>query len=255
MNNRNKSNKSNKSNNNSYWIIGKHAVESALKNPRRVKYKLCITKENLASLEIDNLELKPDIMSRSEISIIAENANTHQGIALLVKPLETNNLNNYLENSKEVKKTFIILDQITDAQNIGAIIRSASAFSASGIIILDKNSPNENATMAKAAVGTLEFMPLFKVTNLVQTLNKLKKYNFWTIGLEAKAAQTLKELSDNTKLFSENIAIVMGSESKGLRELVKNNCDMTAKINIKRSIESLNVSVALAITLYEINRT
>jgi 23S rRNA (guanosine2251-2'-O)-methyltransferase len=109
--------------------------------------------------------------------------------------------------------------------------------------------------MAKAAVGTLEFMPLFKVTNLVQTLNKLKKYNFWTIGLEAKADQTLKELSDNTKIFSENIGIVMGSESKGLRELVKNNCDMTAKINIKRSIESLNVSVALAITLYEINRT
>ena len=249
MNNRNKNN------NNSYWIVGKHAVESALKNPRRIKYHLCLTKENLASLEINNLELKTDIMSRADISTIADNPNTHQGIALLVKPLDTNNLNNYLESNKESKKTFIILDQITDAQNIGAIIRSASAFSASGIIILDKNSPNENATMAKAAVGTLEFMPLFKVTNLVQTLNKLKKYNFWTIGLEAKAAQTLKELSDNTKIFSENIGIVMGSESKGLRELVKNNCDMTAKINIKRSIESLNVSVALAITLYEINRT
>ena len=249
MNNRNKKN------NNSYWILGKHAVESALKNSKRMKYHLCITKENFASVELKNLELKTDIMSRSEISAITDNPNTHQGIALLVKPLETNNLNNYLESNKENQKTFIILDQITDAQNIGAIIRSASAFSVSGIITLDKNFPNENSTMAKAAVGTLEFMPVFKVTNLVQTLNKLKTYNFWTIGLEAKADQTLKQLSDNTKIFSENIGIVMGSESKGLRELVKNNCDMTAKINIKRSIESLNVSVALAITLYEINRT
>ena len=249
MNNRNKSH------NNNYWVVGKHAVESALRNSRRIKYHLCITKENITDLELNDLQIKTDIMSRSEISTITDNPNAHQGIALLVKPLETNNLNNFLESNKESQKTFIILDQITDSQNIGAIIRSASAFSASGIIILDKNSPNENAAMAKAAVGTLEFMPLFKVTNLVQTLNKLKKYNFWTIGLEAKADQTLKQLSENTEIFSENIGIVMGSEGKGLRELVKNNCDMTAKINIKRSIESLNVSVALAITLYEINRT
>ena len=89
----------------------------------------------------------------------------------------------------------------------------------------------------------------------MQTLNKLKKYNFWTVALDAKANQTLKQLSDSTKIFSENIGIVMGSEGKGIRELVKNNCDIIAKINIEKSIESLNVSVALAITLYEINRT
>jgi 23S rRNA (guanosine2251-2'-O)-methyltransferase len=249
MNNRNKKNNQN------YWIIGKHAVETALKNSKRIKYHLCATKENFTSLSLNDLQIKTDIMSRAEISKITDNQNTHQGIALLVKPLEANNLNSYLENNRENKKSFIILDQITDAQNIGAIIRSASAFSASGIIILDKNSPNENSIMAKAAVGTLEFMPLFKVTNLVQTLNKLKKYNFWNIGLDAQADQTLKQLCDKTKIFSENIGIVMGSEGKGLRELVRNNCDMTAKINIERSIESLNVSVALAITLYEINRT
>ena len=98
-------------------------------------------------------------------------------------------------------------------------------------------------------------MPLFKVANLSQTINKLKKNDFWIIGLEAQADQTLKQLSKNTEIFSENIGIIMGSEGKGLRELVQNNCDFTAKINIKRSIESLNVSVALAITLYEINRT
>ena len=107
--------------------------------------------------------------------------------------------------------------------------------------------------MAKAAVGALEFLPIFKVANLTQTLNILKKNNFWSIGLEAKAKQNLKQLNAKTNIFSSNIAIVMGSESKGLRELVKNNCDMTAKIDISSSIESLNVSVALAITLYEIN--
>tara|TARA_B100001059_G_scaffold187751_1_gene189993 strand:+ start:77 stop:826 length:750 start_codon:yes stop_codon:yes gene_type:complete len=245
----------NKNSNQSYWIIGKHAVEAALKNSKRIKYHLCLTKENFTALSLNNLQIKTDIMSRSEISTITDNLNTHQGIALLVKPLEANNLNTYLEKNQENQSTFIILDQITDAQNIGAIIRSASAFSAAGIILLDKNSPNENSTMAKAAVGTLEIMPLFKVTNLVQTLNKLKKYNFWTVALDAKANQTLKQLSDSTKIFSENIGIVMGSEGKGIRELVKNNCDIIAKINIEKSIESLNVSVALAITLYEINRT
>jgi len=248
-------NKKTKNNNYNYWIIGKHAVESALKNSKRIKYRLIITKENFSIIELNGLQIKTDIMMRSEISKLTDNSNTHQGIALLVKPLEKNNLNNYLENSKDKKQTFIILDQITDAQNIGAIIRSASAFSATGIITLEKNSPNENSIMAKAAVGALEFMPLFKVANLAQTINKLKKYNFWTIGLEALADKTLKELSENTEIFSENIGIVMGSEGKGLRDLVKNNCDFTAKINITRSIESLNVSVALAITLYEINRT
>ena len=245
----------NKNSNQSYWIIGKHAVEAALKNSKRIKYHLCLTKENFTALSLNNLQIKTDIMSRSEISTITDNLNTHQGIALLVKPLEANNLNTYLEKNQENQSTFIILDQITDAQNIGAIIRSASAFSAAGIILLDKNSPNENSTMAKAAVGTLEIMPLFKVTNLVQTLNKLKKYNFWTVALDAKANQTLKQLSDSTKIFSENIGIVMGSEGKGIRELVKKNCDIITKINIEKSIESLNVSVALAITLYEINRT
>ncbi len=245
----------NKNSNQSYWIIGKHAVEAALKNPKRIKYHLCLTKENFTALSLNNLQIKTDIMSRSEISTITDNLNTHQGIALLVKPLEANNLNTYLEKNQDNQSTFIILDQITDAQNIGAIIRSASAFSAAGIILLDKNSPNENSTMAKAAVGTLEIMPLFKVTNLVQTLNKLKKYNFWTVALDAKANQTLKQLSDSTKIFSENIGIVMGSEGKGIRELVKKNCDIITKINIEKSIESLNVSVALAITLYEINRT
>ena len=245
----------NKNSNQSYWIIGKHAVEAALKNSKRIKYHLCLTKENFTALSLNNLQIKTDIMSRSEISTITDNLNTHQGIALLVKPLEANNLNTYLEKNQDNQSTFIILDQITDAQNIGAIIRSASAFSAAGIILLDKNSPNENSTMAKAAVGTLEIMPLFKVTNLVQTLNKLKKYNFWTVALDAKANQTLKQLSDSTKIFSENIGIVMGSEGKGIRELVKKNCDIITKINIEKSIESLNVSVALAITLYEINRT
>jgi len=159
-----------------------------------------------------------------------------------------------LKNNMDLTQTFIILDQITDSQNIGAIIRSAAAFSVSGIIMLDKNSPNENSTLSKAAVGTLEKVPLFKVSNIVQAINLLKKYNFWTVGLEAKAIKTLKEISETSKIFSGNLALVMGSESKGIRKLIKNNCDITAKIEIKNSVESLNVSVALAISLYEINR-
>ena len=244
----------NKSKTLKYWIIGKHAVEGALNNPDRTKYRLCITEENYEKINIDNIKIEPEIMSRTDISKLTNN-NIHQGLALLTKPLEKQNLNNYLNQNKNKKKIFIILDQINDSQNVGAIIRSATAFNASGIIILDKNSPNENSALSKAAAGTLEIMPLFKVSNLVQTIKLLKQNDFWTIGLEAKADQTLKEINETSQIFSENVAIVMGSESKGIRNLVKDNCDMTAKINIKNSLESLNVSVALAISLYEINRS
>lgn len=247
-------NNKNRNTNDRYWIIGKHAVESALKNTKRIKDRLCITKEASLLLDLRDVQIKPEYMTRSEISKLSDNQNTHQGIALLVKFLEKNNLNTYLENNVNKKKLFIILDQITDPQNIGAIIRSASAFSASGIIALEKYSPNENSIMAKAAVGALEFLPIFKVANLTQTLKKLKQYNFWSIGLDSNAKQSLKQLSEKSDIFTENIALVMGNESKGLRELVKTNCDMTAKIDISSSMESLNVSAALAITLYEINR-
>ena len=91
----------NKNSNQSYWIIGKHAVEAALKNPKRIKYHLCSTKENFTALSLNNLKISTDIMSRSEISTITDNLNTHQGIALLVKPLEVNNLNTYLEKNQE----------------------------------------------------------------------------------------------------------------------------------------------------------
>ena len=213
-----------------------------------------MTPENNQKIKISNKTLKPEIMSRTEISKLTDN-DIHQGIALLTKPLERQNLNNYLKQNINIKKTFIILDQINDSQNVGAIIRSAAAFSVTGIIMLDKNSPNENTSLSKAAVGTLEIMPIFKVNNIVQTIKLLKNNNFWAIGLEAQALKTLKEINENTKLFSENLAIVMGSESKGLRKLVKDTCDITARINIKNSVESLNVSAALAISLYEMNRS
>ncbi len=244
----------NKSKNNNYWIIGKHAVEAALNNPNRLTYRLCVTQDSIHKIKFTKKKLKPEIMSRLEISKLT-NSNIHQGVALLTKPLEKINLKTFLKNRKNTFKTFIILDQITDSQNIGAIIRSAAAFSVTGIIMLDKNSPTENSTLSKAAVGTLEKVPLFKVSNIVQTINLLKEYDFWTVGLDTQAKQTLTEISKNSKIFSGNISLVMGSESKGIRKLIKDNCDITAKIEIKNTVESLNVSVALAISLYEINRS
>jgi len=244
----------NKSQNNNYWIIGKHAVEAALNNPIRVMYRLCGTQDSFDKIKFTKNKLKPEIMSRHEITKLT-NSKIHQGIALLTKPLENINLNNFLKQNKNDVKKFIILDQITDAQNVGAIIRSAAAFSVTGIIMLDKNSPAENSALSKAAVGTLEKVPVFKVSNIVQTINLLKKYDFWTVGLDVQARKSLKEISQNSKIFSGNVSLVMGSESKGIRKLIKDNCDITAKIEIKNSVESLNVSVALAISLYEINRS
>ena len=162
----------NKPKNFNYWIIGKHAVKAALNNPNREKYRLCLTNENFEKINISKTKIKPEIMSRTNISMLTNNT-THQGIALLTRPLEKQNLNNYLNKNKNSKINFIILDKINDSQNIGAIVRTAAAFSSDGIIIMDKNSPYENSTLSKSAVGTLEQMPLFRVNNIVKTLNLL----------------------------------------------------------------------------------
>ena len=234
----------------SYWIVGKHAVESAIKNSNREKLRLCITKDKQITHKIKNLT--PEIMPREKISNLIGSSINHQGVALLVKPLKNINLLKLIEKYNNKKNILIILDQITDTKNIGAIIRSAQAFSATAIICQEMNSPKENSLISKSAAGALEHIPLIYVKNISKTLQLLKENNFWSIGLDAKAEYTLKDITRKNKFFDNNIALVLGSEGKGIRKLVKKNCDITCKINIINTLDSLNVSVALAIALYEI---
>ncbi|HJD56435.1 MAG TPA: 23S rRNA (guanosine(2251)-2'-O)-methyltransferase RlmB [Rickettsia endosymbiont of Pyrocoelia pectoralis] len=227
---------------NLYYIYGKHPVFSALKNPKRHIENILCTKE-IFELNKHLISSRPyEIVSNDVLARLVENQ-THQGIIAKVKPIFSYNIEDM--DIKSPKCKIAILDQITDPQNIGAIIRSAAAFDINAIILPLDNSPNENGTIAKAACGTLELITIVKVTNLRSCIDYLKKHGFWIIGLSGKANECF-----TNKLISDKIALVLGSEDKGIRRLVEENCDHLVKIPISKKVESLNVSNAASIIFH-----
>jgi len=241
--------KAQKNNNqNQIVLYGRHAVFEALRNPLRKIIKIMITNENEAEFKKEFPTLTYEKTLKKDIEKTLPQNAVHQGFALITKPLDSVFLEDLIRSTTNKERcVLLILDQVTDPQNIGAIMRSAAAFNASGIIVQDKNAPLESGTMAKASAGTIEFMPLVRATNLSRTIEQLKKAGFWIIGMDGYAKQSLKDINKNAKL-----AIVMGSEGAGMRRLIQESCDITVRLNINPRVESLNVSVAAAIMLYEL---
>lgn len=223
-----------------YWLYGIHAVQAALDNPKRVKRRMLCTAPTIGKLQIPKHQ-KPLQLESKELARLLGEQTVHQGCALEVQPLPQPSL----ETAAEQSTCLLMLDQVSDPHNIGAMLRSAAAFGAGGIIMQDKHAPKENATIAKIAAGGLEHVPLIKVTNLTRALESLREFDFWSIGLDGEAQNLLSTLS-----APEKKVIVMGSEGKGLRPLVAKSCDYMAKLPIHRQMESLNVSVAAGIALY-----
>ena len=234
-------------NNGTLWIFGHHAVVAALQNPNRDKLLLKMTKDAALPEEI-TAGVNKQIVSRQEIDSLAGSDAVHQGLALQVKPLPQQNLDEILSSTTQ-KSVILILDQVTDPHNIGAILRSAAAFNALAVIIPDANAPQESAVLAKSACGALEVVPLIRVTNLVRAMQLLKDAGFWCLGLDGYATQLIGD-----KKLPEKCAFVLGSEGDGMRRLTAENCDYTIKLPISEKMESLNVSNAAAIALYEFNR-
>lgn len=229
-------------------IYGRHAVLSAIKNPKRHIQKLLITADNRP--EIENLNVPYSIIDKKEFSRFLGEDAVHQGFALYCNRLENYDITELIHLSADKDKCHIlILDQVTDPQNIGAIIRSCAAFSTLGLIMQDKNAPLESGAMDKAAAGTIEYVPIARVTNLSRAIESLKKAGFWVLGMDGYAKTTIDKINKSGKT-----AIVMGSEGKGMRRLVQENCDSSVKLPIASNVESLNVSTAAAITLYELNK-
>ena len=231
------------------WLYGHHAVAAALANPRRRLRRLVLTEEAetaLAAMLPPPWAVPPERSDRQRIDQLLGRDIAHQGAALLADPLAQPSLADVLERSGPL----VVLDQVTDPRNVGAIIRSAAAFGAAAVIVQDRNAPEETGSLAKAASGTLETIPLLRAVNIARTLIALKAANVWCIGLDASG----KPLS-GPFFAGRRVALVLGAEGEGMRRLTRETCDEVVGLAIKGAVESLNVSAAAAVALYEITRS
>lgn len=239
-------NKTKHKNTDSYLMYGKHAAIAALKNPQRKIIKIFCTQSFLQDNKvIENIghNDKIEIVDNQFFDKILGHNQNHQGISVKLFSIFSHNLQN-LEISDEDYKV-AILDQITDPQNIGSIIRSAAAFGIKAIIIPQDNSPTENAIIAKIASGALELIKIFRVPNLKSAIEFFKKKNFWVFGLDGAQKNTL-----DSKMLTGKVVLVLGSEDKGLRRLISETCDHLVRIPMTSNIDSLNVANAASIVFY-----
>ncbi|MDB5360170.1 MAG: rRNA methylase [Rhodospirillales bacterium] len=235
------------------WLWGHHAVAAALKNPHRKFVRLVATEDaavELAGMLGEAPPVEPQIMNRDTIAKLLPPGAVHQGVALLAKTLKPWQLEDVIAHLGESPRAIVVvLDQVTDPHNIGAILRSAAAFGAVAVVLPDRNAPEISGTLAKSASGAVEHVPLVRVVNLNRTLELLKKAGFWSVGLAGEAEQTLA--SHN---LGGRVALVLGSEGDGLRRLTREACDLMARLPTQGPVASLNVSNAAAIALYELVR-
>ncbi len=227
------------------WLYGNHAVEAALSNPLRKKYKLVVAKE-FAGGQIEGMEA--EVMDRQEMDRLLPPGAVHQGMALLASPLPEPDLAAICESAEE-NSILVVLDQANDPRNVGAVLRTAAAFGADAVIVPDRHTPQATAVLAKAASGALDRVPFVRVTNLARTMDQLKDAGYWFAGLTGDGDQTLAEAK-----LSGKTALVLGAEGAGLRRLTREKCDFLISIPIDPGQESLNLSAAAAISLYELRR-
>lgn len=230
------------------WLYGQHSVAAALANPARRLRRLLLTEEALQTLAQrlpPPWPLQPEPVDRGRLDHLLGRDIAHQGAALLADPLGTPSLQHVLERPGPL----IVLDQVTDPRNIGAILRSAAAFGVAAVITQDRNAPEETGAMAKAASGALETVPLLRAVNIARTLIALKAAGIWVVGLDAGGGALA-----GSALADRRIALVLGAEGEGLRRLTRETCDEIAGLAMKGAMDSLNVSAAAAVALYELTR-
>lgn len=224
-----------------FW--GKHAVSAALDNPDRKVLKAWATREAAQFMQFPP-DVAVTIAEAPDLGRFVPADAPHQGVVIEVEPLEDAWLDELLTEPPE-RAVLLVLDQVTDPHNMGAILRSAAAFGAIGIVTQDRHSPPESGVVAKAASGALERMPWVRVVNLARALEEIAEAGFWRIGLTGEAETDLKDA-----LGPGRVALVLGAEGAGLRQNTREHCDALAKLPITDAIESLNVSNAAAVALY-----
>jgi 23S rRNA (guanosine2251-2'-O)-methyltransferase len=229
-----------------------HAVAAALANPARRLRRLLVTAEAEAALAAaapPPWRIAPERVERGAfLSLLPEDA-VHQGCALLADPLPDHDLDQALATAQG---PVLVLDQVTDPRNVGAILRSAAAFGAAALVMQDRHAPPETGSLARAASGALELVPVVRVVNLSRALDELKQAGCWVVGLAAEAQVTLAQVQRG--LAGRRCALVLGAEGEGMRRLTREHCDELARLPISPRMESLNVSAAAAVALYELVR-
>ncbi len=247
------------------WLYGAHTVIEALANPRRRCRRLLLGPEAaqrhgprieafLAARRARDPAEAPSLeaVARGDIARNLPEGAVHQGLALLARPLAQPDLRDVLagpgiRGGAEGRVVVVVLDQVTDPQNVGAVLRSAAAFGARAVITTRRHAPPESGSLAKAACGALEHVPYLQVGNLARALETLKTAGFWGLGLSGAAERTLAEADPGGAL-----ALVLGAEDTGLRRLTRQACDVMARLPTRPPIDALNVSNAAAAALYEV---
>jgi 23S rRNA (guanosine2251-2'-O)-methyltransferase len=228
-------------------------VAAALKNPARLFRRLVITEEAQTSLAAECPQpwpIQPEITPRDRIDQLLGarqgSGIVHQGIALLTDQLAAPALVDAIKHPGPI----LVLDQISDPRNVGALMRTAQAFGACAVIAQDRNAPEETGALAKAASGALETIPLLRTVNIARALIVLKSADFWVVGLDGQSKTTL----NGPSFGKRRVALVLGSEGEGMRRLTRETCDEICALTMPGDMESLNVSAAGAVALYEITR-
>jgi 23S rRNA (guanosine2251-2'-O)-methyltransferase len=241
------------------WLYGIHPVLAAIANPERRTYRIVVSAEAEPSLSARVAGLaqshpgrlpRAEILPRDALERLLPRGAVHQGIAAQLDALEEPDLDDIVRATDGHESSrIVVLDQVTDPHNVGAIIRSAAAFGAAAVVMPERNSPPTTGTLAKAASGAIERVPLVRVVNLSRALDDLKKAGYWCVGLDAGATTALHQAD-----LTGKVALVLGAEGEGLRRLTREHCDLMVRIPIMRGMESLNVSNAAAVALYELVR-
>jgi 23S rRNA (guanosine2251-2'-O)-methyltransferase len=226
---------------------GKHAVAAALDNPARKVLRAWATRDGAAAMQFPG-GVPVTFADVADLGRLVPPDAPHQGVVIEVEPLEEIWLGDMLGDAAAAggdKALLLVLDQVTDPHNVGAILRSAAAFGAIGIVTQDRHSPPESGALAKAASGALERVPWARVVNLARALEEIGEAGFWRIGLAGEAQMDLQEA-----LGPARVALVLGAEGPGLRPNTREHCDALARLPISSAVESLNVSNAAAVALY-----
>ncbi len=223
-------------------LYGWHTVTMALANPQRQIRKLTLTENAAKRLADENIATRvtPEIVRPQEIDRLLSPDAVHQGLLAEADALPSPDI-----ETLDQEGMVLVLDQITDPHNVGAILRSAAAFAVKAIVTTARHSPEATGVLAKAASGALELVPMVTVQNLARALTALNERGFQTVGLDSEGSEDLSNVT-----LREPLALVLGAEGKGLRQLTRETCSVVARLDMPGEIKSLNVSNAAVLSLY-----